>query len=96
MFPAFLDLTSRHVVVVGGGPVAASKLESLLAAGARVTVVAPDIHQDIERAGVEIVRREFRDDGSGRGVVGRRRGAAGGQSPGECGGRSAPHVRQRR
>ena len=61
-FPAFLDLTSRHVVVVGGGPVAASKIESLLAAGARVTVVAPYIHQDIERAGVEIVRREFRDE----------------------------------
>ena len=60
-FPAFLDLTSRHVVVVGGGPVAASKIESLLAAGARVTVVAPVIHQEIERAGVEIVRREFRD-----------------------------------
>ena len=61
-FPAFLDLASRHVVVVGGGPVAASKIESLLAAGARITVVAPHIHQDIERAGVEIVRREFRDE----------------------------------
>jgi len=61
-FPAFLDLTSRHVVVVGGGPVAASKIESLLAAGARVTVVAPHIHQEIERAGVEVVRREFRDE----------------------------------
>jgi len=61
-FPAFLDLTARHVVVVGGGPVAASKIESLLAAGARVTVVAPEIHPEIERAGVEIVRREFRGE----------------------------------
>jgi uroporphyrin-III C-methyltransferase/precorrin-2 dehydrogenase/sirohydrochlorin ferrochelatase len=61
-FPAFLDLASRTVVVVGGGPVAASKIESLLSAGARVTVVAPSIHPGIERAGVEIVRREFRDE----------------------------------
>jgi uroporphyrin-III C-methyltransferase/precorrin-2 dehydrogenase/sirohydrochlorin ferrochelatase len=35
------------VVVVGAGPVAASKLEGLLAAGARVTVVAPAISADL-------------------------------------------------
>ena len=61
-FPAFLDLASRKVVVVGGGPVAASKVESLLSAGARVTVVAPDMCPGIERAEVERVRREFRDE----------------------------------
>jgi len=61
-FPAFLDLTSRKVVVVGGGPVAAGKIDSLLTAGARVMVVAPQIHPEIERADVEIVRREFRDE----------------------------------
>src|SRR5712691_1798717 len=61
MFPAFLDLQSRKVVVVGGGRVAASKIESLVSAGARVTVVAPEIRPEIERLGVEIVRREFRE-----------------------------------
>ena len=61
MFPAFLDLQSRKVVVVGGGPVAASKIESLFSAGARVTVVAPQIRPEIERSDVEIVRREFRE-----------------------------------
>ena len=61
MFPAFLDLKSRKVVVVGGGPVAASKIESLVSAGARVTVVAPEIRPEIERAGVEVVHREFRE-----------------------------------
>ena len=61
MFPAFLDLSGRKVVVVGGGRVAASKIESLLAAGARVTVVAPDIRPEVERPGVETVRREFRE-----------------------------------
>jgi uroporphyrin-III C-methyltransferase / precorrin-2 dehydrogenase / sirohydrochlorin ferrochelatase len=61
MFPAFLNLRSRRVVVVGGGPVAAGKLEALLAAGADVTVIAPDVVPEIERPGVRIVRKAFED-----------------------------------
>ena len=61
MFPAFLSLRSRRVVVVGGGLVAASKLEALLAAGADVTVVAPDVRPEIEQVGVTVVRRAFED-----------------------------------
>jgi len=61
MFPAFLHLRSRRVVVIGGGPVAASKLEALLAAGADVTVVAPEVRPELERAGVTVVRRAFED-----------------------------------
>jgi uroporphyrin-III C-methyltransferase/precorrin-2 dehydrogenase/sirohydrochlorin ferrochelatase len=61
MFPAFLNLRSRRVVVVGGGPVAAGKLEALLAAGADVTVIAPDVVPEIERPGVTIVRKAFED-----------------------------------
>jgi siroheme synthase-like protein len=59
LFPAFLKLAGRKVVVVGAGPVAASKIESLVAAGARITVVAPDVVADIERAPVQIQRRHF-------------------------------------
>jgi uroporphyrin-III C-methyltransferase/precorrin-2 dehydrogenase/sirohydrochlorin ferrochelatase len=59
MFPAFLNLTSRRVVVVGGGRVAAGKIDALLAAGADVTVVAPDIRPEIESRGVTLVRRPF-------------------------------------
>ena len=59
LFPAFLKLAGRKVVVVGAGPVAASKIESLVAAGARITVVAPDVVPDIERAPVQIQRRHF-------------------------------------
>jgi len=59
MFPAFLDLAGRRVVVVGGGAVAAGKVDALIAAGARVTVIAPQIRPEIERANVEIVQREF-------------------------------------
>jgi len=59
VYPTFLRLTGRHVVVVGGGAVAASKLEALLAEGASVTLVAPDVRAECERAGVRIVRRPF-------------------------------------
>jgi uroporphyrin-III C-methyltransferase/precorrin-2 dehydrogenase/sirohydrochlorin ferrochelatase len=61
MFPAFLNLSLRRVVVVGGGPVAASKLDALLLAGAEVMVVAPDVVPDIERRPVTVVRRPFED-----------------------------------
>jgi uroporphyrin-III C-methyltransferase / precorrin-2 dehydrogenase / sirohydrochlorin ferrochelatase len=41
--PVFLRLEARPAVVVGGGAVAARKAEWLLRAGARVTVVAPQL-----------------------------------------------------
>ena len=61
MFPAFLDLRSRRVVVVGGGPMAAAKLAALVGAGADVTVVAPEVVPEIERAGVRVLRRPFEE-----------------------------------
>jgi uroporphyrin-III C-methyltransferase/precorrin-2 dehydrogenase/sirohydrochlorin ferrochelatase len=59
LFPVFLKLEGRRVVVVGGGPVAAGKLAALQAAGARIEVVAPEIRPEIEAAGVTLRRREF-------------------------------------
>jgi uroporphyrin-III C-methyltransferase/precorrin-2 dehydrogenase/sirohydrochlorin ferrochelatase len=59
LFPAFLKLEGRPVLVVGAGPVAASKLDGLLAAGARVTVVAPDVRPEIDRAPVRVLKRSF-------------------------------------
>lgn len=61
MFPVFLKLEGRRVLVVGAGPVAAGKLRSLLDAGARVTVVAPQIASEIEAQAdqIAIVRRPF-------------------------------------
>lgn len=59
LLPLFLTLTGRRVLLVGGGPVAASKLESLLTAGADVRVVSPEVRPSIEQSGVPIDRRGF-------------------------------------
>ena len=42
-YPVFLQLQGRRGVVVGGGAVAEQKVVGLLEAGARVTVVSPDL-----------------------------------------------------
>lgn len=59
LYPAFLKLEDLPVVVVGGGSVAASKLDGLLAAGARVTVVAPHVLPAI-RERVTVLEEAFR------------------------------------
>ena len=48
LYPAFLKLEGRPVLLVGAGPVAASKLDGLLAAGAKVKVVAPEVRPEID------------------------------------------------
>lgn len=43
LYPVVLRVEGRRVLVVGGGPVAARKVVDLLACGAHVSVVAPEI-----------------------------------------------------
>ncbi len=59
LFPLFLKLAGRRVLVVGAGRVAAGKLGALLASGAQVAVVAPEVRPEFEAAEVEIWRRPF-------------------------------------
>jgi uroporphyrin-III C-methyltransferase/precorrin-2 dehydrogenase/sirohydrochlorin ferrochelatase len=59
LFPTFLKLGGRRVLVVGGGRMAASKLPALAEAGALVTVVAPEVRPEIEAAHVAVRRRGF-------------------------------------
>jgi uroporphyrin-III C-methyltransferase/precorrin-2 dehydrogenase/sirohydrochlorin ferrochelatase len=61
VFPVFLKLEGRRVLVVGAGPVAAGKLRALLNAGARITVVAPEIVDEIAALApvIEIALRSF-------------------------------------
>lgn len=47
-YPVFLDIAGKPTVVIGGGEVALRKVESLLDAGAHVTVVSPALHPHLE------------------------------------------------
>ena len=55
LYPVFLNLTGLPVVVVGGGAVAASKLDGLIEAGARITVIAPVISGAIRARAAALV-----------------------------------------
>ena len=46
-------------MVVGAGPVAASKLAALQSAGAEIVVIAPDVCEAVAAAGVRVERRAF-------------------------------------
>ena len=59
LFPLFLKLAGRRVVLVGAGTVATEKLRHLLDAGAEVTVVAPEIAPAVAAAPVTLVMRGF-------------------------------------
>ncbi len=61
LFPIFLNIVDKPCLVVGGGSVALRRTGSLSRAGARVTVVAPEILPAFRRfSGVTLLRREFR------------------------------------
>jgi uroporphyrin-III C-methyltransferase/precorrin-2 dehydrogenase/sirohydrochlorin ferrochelatase len=61
-YPSGLRLAERKVVVVGGGHVAQRRVPALIAAGAEVVVVAPEVTMSLEGLAGEITleRREFR------------------------------------
>lgn len=48
-YPAFLDLAGKQCILVGGGAVAERKARSLLAAGASLTVISPDLTPGLRR-----------------------------------------------
>ena len=57
--PLLLDLTGRTAVVVGGGRVGLRRCRTLLAAGARVRLIAPSVRSEFGELPVEIERRQY-------------------------------------
>ena len=60
-YPVFIELSGKDVLVVGGGPVAERKVDSLLEAGARVTLVSPDATDRLASSNVTWKRRMFQE-----------------------------------
>jgi uroporphyrin-III C-methyltransferase/precorrin-2 dehydrogenase/sirohydrochlorin ferrochelatase len=59
LLPLFLKLDGRAALVVGGGAMAAVRVRQLVEAGARVTVVAPEVRAEIARDAAVVRRRPF-------------------------------------
>ena len=62
-FPMFVDLSAKHVVVVGAGKIAARRVAVLAQFTPHITVIAPEVHADIEALAAEgrvrLVRRAY-------------------------------------
>lgn len=57
-YPVFLDLHDVSVLVVGGGRIGARKAEGLIAAGARVRLVATEVSEHVDRSIMAEVREK--------------------------------------
>lgn len=64
-YPVFLDIQDKEVVVVGGGEVARQKLGGLVDAGAKVTVISPELTPEVQKfvddGQITHVDREYKD-----------------------------------
>ena len=56
-YPVFLDLAGKRVLVIGGGNTAHQKMANLLKAGAEVTVISPELSEEMSALAAE---RRFR------------------------------------
>jgi len=67
-YPVNLVLSGRPVLVVGGGRVALRKVEGLLACGAAVTVIAPEVVPELAaEPDVRVLARRYVEGDVGRG-----------------------------
>lgn len=59
LYPVFLDLEGVAVLLVGGGQIASRKAEGLVAAGARLTVVAPMVLPELAATAADVRERGY-------------------------------------
>ena len=66
LFPIFVKLQGRLVIVIGAGEIAAQKIDGLLRAGAKVRVIAPEVHPQfvewIRNRKLEWIPRKFQPE----------------------------------
>lgn len=58
-FPINLNLDGRPCLLIGGGPIATRKARQLLACGADLTVIAPEITEELRSLPVTIDQRRY-------------------------------------
>lgn len=61
VFPVFLKLIGKKVLIVGAGAMAQEKLPALLEAGASVEIVAPQCRFHVQHPRLRYHRRDFRE-----------------------------------
>jgi uroporphyrin-III C-methyltransferase/precorrin-2 dehydrogenase/sirohydrochlorin ferrochelatase len=62
MLPIFFAMEKMRVLVIGAGVVAMRKAHTLYGAGADLTVIAPEIHEDFKvMTSIKFIQREIRD-----------------------------------
>ena len=64
-FPIFIDLSEKHIVVVGAGKIASRRVRTLLEFAGKITVVAPEISEEIlamaGKGPVQLKKRAFEE-----------------------------------
>lgn len=64
LYPLFADIDGRCVVVIGGGAVAERKVDGLLASGADILLISPELTDRLcelrEEGTIEVRRRRYR------------------------------------
>lgn len=62
-YPIYLDIRNKPCIVVGGGEVAERKVSSILNAGARVTVISPEVTDNLDMMGkdgrITVIKRPY-------------------------------------
>lgn len=65
-YPVYLDIKERRCLVVGGGQVGTRKVNTLLQCGAKVTVISPQVTDQLarlaEQGRINLVQRDYRSE----------------------------------